>query len=118
MHSIEYVESVEPIRRQGETLEEFKKRFTPNLCSGTMMSMAWRREAYKEIASMLNLKLCWNEEIKPGDFYIGMRNRAAQIFICDYVHKEYGYVVSIPEKGIVPYPYDIYECCKVIEMES
>ena len=65
----------------------------------------------KEILEMFSLKECPDEEIKPGDFYIGHRN-TTQLLEC----KEIKDGMVIPTN--LEYPYDIRECIKVVELCS
>ena len=60
-------------------------------------------------ASDLDLKLCFDEEIKPGDMYIALRNTGPRLLTCLKVCD--GYILNVEHE----YPYDIHECVKVIE---
>ena len=70
--------------------------------------MAFNMETIQEFAEENNLELLEGEEIKPGDFYLGMRNQGPKLLECELVH---------PERWIQPveiaYSYDVWECVKV-----
>lgn len=65
-------------------------------------------EIIREFVKENNLELLEGEEIKQGDFYIGMRNQGPILSECKSVN---------PAHWIAPvgngYPYDTWECVKV-----
>ena len=71
--------------------------------------MTFNIEAIREFASENGLKLLEGAEIKPGDFYIGMRNQGPKLLECHSVH---------PSHWIRPveiaYSYGTWECVKVV----
>lgn len=72
------------------------------------------RDAYEAQAAELGLKLCWGEEIRPGDLYIAGRNKLPQLFECKSIH-ERGWVSSTESHA---YPYDCWECVKAVPHDT
>ena len=61
------------------------------------------------------------DDLKPGDLFIGKRNTGWELGVCSYVETVGKYVISSDENiyGLAQiYPYDCWECKKVIEIWS
>ena len=68
---------------------------------------SWREELRVEIEG-LQFRLS-DDEIKPGNLYVAERNTGPVLLECRKVDEENGYIVPISG-----YPFDIWECRKVI----
>lgn len=55
----------------------------------------------------MGFKVYPNDDIKPGDSYIAMRNTGLRLLTCKEVRS--GFVVPTEPE----YPYDLWECVKV-----
>ncbi len=73
------------------------------------MLNSWGKELRVEIEEL------WfelsDDEIKPGNLYVAERNTGPILLECRKVDKENGYIVPIDG-----YPFDIWECKKVVKL--
>ena len=74
--------------------------------------MSFNVEDVKKVAEDLGVKLCWGEDIKPGDLYLAQRNQGVKLLTCRYVNLEHRWVCPTT----AAYPYDLHECVKVVEL--
>ena len=67
----------------------------------------------EEVAKSLGLRII-NEDIKPGDMYLAGRNTGVKLLECESVDDR-NWINSTDPIG---YPYDTWECYKVIEISN
>lgn len=59
------------------------------------------------------------EPLLPGQLYVAERNTGPELLACQKMSNDLSYVIAFPKAdGTIPYPYDAWECRKVMDIKN